>query len=223
MLPSGISLRKTPIRPPESRGGPYPQPSGPLGCSPQAIANHWHNMSTTRQPDQVFEFLTPSVIPSFVALAAVLGSPSTNPADHWAWPVGGARVILEVFEPHSRYGPGHRGIDLAAASGSAIRAMADGTVTFAGMVAGRPVISISHERLGITSSMEPVTALVRAGEPVSRGQIVGRLDTGDHCPASCLHVGMRRGGRYLNPLGVLRGLPTLKPAGTRPSAYSRPL
>ena len=223
MLPSGISLRKTPIRPPESRGGPYPQPSGPLGCSPQAIANHWHNMSTTRQPDQVFKFLTPSVIPSFVALAAVLGSPSTNSPDHWAWPVGGARVILEVFEPHSRYGPGHRGIDLAAASGSAIRAMADGTVTFAGMVAGRPVISISHERLGITSSMEPVTALVRTGEPVSRGQIVGRLDTGDHCPASCLHVGMRRGERYLNPLGMLRGFPTLKPAGTRPSAFSRPL
>jgi murein DD-endopeptidase MepM/ murein hydrolase activator NlpD len=223
MLPSGIPLRKTPVRPPESRGGPYPQPSGPLGCSPQASTNQSQRTSTIRQPDRMFEFLIPSVIPSFAALAAVLGSPSTSPHDHLAWPVGGNRVILQAFEPHSLYGPGHRGIDLAATSGSAIRAMADGTVTFAGMVAGRPVISISHERLGITSSMEPVTALVRAGEPVSRGQIVGQLDIGDHCPTSCLHVGMRRGERYLNPLGLLRGFPTLKPAGTRPSAYSRPL
>jgi len=160
----------------------------------------------------MFEFLAPSVIPSFVALAAVLGGPSAQSSGPWAWPIVGSRVILHTFEPHSAYGPGHRGLDVAASPGGTIRAMADGTVTFAGLVAGRSVISISHERLGITSSMEPVTAVVPVGHRVSRGQVIGLLNEGDHCPVSCLHVGMRRGERYLNPLALLRGFAVLKPA-----------
>ena len=164
----------------------------------------------------MFEFVAPSAVPVLVALAAVMGAPSEGSRGPWAWPIWGTRVILHVFEPHSTYGPGHRGIDLAAASGGAIRAMADGTVTFAGMVAGRPVISISHERLGITSSMEPVAVIVPVGGRVVRGQVIGLLADGDHCTVSCLHVGMRRGERYLNPLALLRGFPTLKAIVAQP-------
>ena len=222
MLPSGMSLGKNPFEPPESRADPCPQPSGPLGNSPQLGAGRSHNVRPFRQPAHMLEFLAPSVVPALVALAAVLGAPSEGSRGPWAWPIGGTRVILQVFEPHSAYGPGHRGIDLAAASGGVIRAMADGTVTFAGMVAGRPVISTFHERLGITSSMEPVTAVVRVGERVIRGQVIGLLVDGVHCPVSCLHVGMRRGERYLNPLALLRGFPTLKRAVARASPHGRP-
>ena len=222
MLLSGMSIGRTPIEPPESRAAQCPQPSGPLGNPPQLNAGNSHHVCPFMQPAHMLEFLAPSGVPAIVALAAVLGAPAEGSRGTWAWPVGGTRVILQVFEPHSTYGPGHRGIDLAAASGGVIRTMADGTVTFAGMVAGRPVISLSHERLGITSSMEPVTAIVRVGERVIRGQAIGLLVDGDHCPVSCLHVGMRQGERYLNPLTLLRGFPTLKPAVAQPSLHRRP-
>jgi murein DD-endopeptidase MepM/ murein hydrolase activator NlpD len=217
---------RTPIKPPESRAGQCPQPSGPMGNSPQQSFSNSHHVRPIGQPARMFEFLAPSAVPVLVSLAAVMGAPSEGSRGPWAWPIGGTRdgtrVILQVFEPHSTYGPGHRGIDLAAASGGAIRAMAEGTVTFAGMVAGRPVISISHERLGITSSMEPVAAIVPVGERVIRGQVIGLLTEGDHCPVSCLHVGMRRGERYLNPLALLRGFPSLKPTVAQHHPHSRP-
>jgi murein DD-endopeptidase MepM/ murein hydrolase activator NlpD len=52
-----------------------------------------------------------------------------------------------------------------------------------------------------------VRSTVSVGERVSRGQILGTVGSGhSHCtPQVCLHLGIRRAGRYLNPLDVLEG------------------
>jgi murein DD-endopeptidase MepM/ murein hydrolase activator NlpD len=78
-------------------------------------------------------------------------------------------------------------------------------VVFAGMVAGRPVISIEHPA-GLRTTYEPVDPSVAAGQPVSRGSPVGTLVAGHAgCPrAACLHWGLRRGETYLDPLALLR-------------------
>lgn len=128
-------------------------------------------------------------------------------------PLDGALVVTRRFEPPATpYGPGHRGVDFADPPGTPVVAAAGGTVTFAGSVAGRGVITVTHGELRTT--YEPVTPTVRIGQVVDAGQELGRLTPGHHgCPASaCLHWGLLRGAVYLDPLSVLRRLaPRLLP------------
>ncbi|MGY1711814.1 murein hydrolase activator EnvC family protein [Geodermatophilus sp. SYSU D00758] len=143
-------------------------------------------------------------------------------AGAWTRPVAGA--VTRPFDdlPHP-YAAGHRGVDLAGSPGEVVRAAGDGTVAFAGMVAGRPVVSVEHAG-GLRTTYEPVTAVVGAGQAVRRGEPLGTLAAGhDGCPAAaCLHWGLRRGETYLDPLALLsrevRLLPLLSaaaPAGPR--------
>ncbi len=119
--------------------------------------------------------------------------------------------ILAGFDPPAqRWLAGHRGVDLGAAVGSSVSAPADGRVAFAGMVAGKGVLSIDHVG-GVRSTYEPVTPLVAAGQQVRRGEVVATVaSTGGHCsPAGCLHWGARRGDTYLNPLGFVGRVPII--------------
>jgi murein DD-endopeptidase MepM/ murein hydrolase activator NlpD len=85
-----------------------------------------------------------------------------------------------------------------------VLASGSGTVVFAGLVAGRPVVSVDH-RGGLRTTYEPVSPSVSAGDLVVRGQLIGTLVPGHAgCPAAaCLHWGARRGMDYLDPLGLL--------------------
>ncbi|WP_425844918.1 murein hydrolase activator EnvC family protein [Agrococcus sp. TSP3-2-1] len=120
----------------------------------------------------------------------------------WAWPVEPATVARAFDMAAGPYGPGHRGIDLEAAPGSAVVAPDDGTVRFAGQVAGRPVVSIEHAG-GLVSSFEPVEPSVARGDVVRRGDRIGTLLAG-HVPGSTrLHLGARLAGQYVDPLPLL--------------------
>mgnify|MGYP002228165365 CR=1 FL=1 len=52
------------------------------------------------------------------------------------------------------WAPGHRGVDLVAEQGTVILSPQAGTVSFAGKVAGKDVVSVRH-RGGVTSTFEP--------------------------------------------------------------------
>lgn len=125
----------------------------------------------------------------------------------WSWPTGApARIGRPFIAPDTRYSAGHRGIDIDAPPGSAVLAVDDGTVHFAGTVVDRPLVSIRHGET-VISSVEPVLPLVAEGEPVARGQPIGTVGTSEHCPGSCVHLGVRVHGEYVSPmlfLGELR-------------------
>ena len=125
------------------------------------------------------------------------------PAALWVRPLDGG-VTRPFDPPPDRYGAGHRGVDLAGAPGSAVLAAGDGVVVFAGVVAGRPVVSVDHAG-GLRTTYEPVDAVVGAGQPVARGTVLGTLAAGHAgCPVeACLHWGLRRGEDYLDPLSLL--------------------
>jgi murein DD-endopeptidase MepM/ murein hydrolase activator NlpD len=143
---------------------------------------------------------------ALLAPAAALAEPSsTEPRAAFGWPLAGPPQVTRVFEPPAGpFGPGHRGVDLAAAPGASVLAAADGVVAFAGMVAGRPVVSIDHAD-GLRTTYEPVDPSVAAGQAVARGSPIGTLLAGHAgCPAAaCLHWGVRRGETYLDPLALL--------------------
>jgi murein DD-endopeptidase MepM/ murein hydrolase activator NlpD len=140
-----------------------------------------------------------------LTLSVLLLLPATQAraaiADTWSWPVASPRQIERPFvTPPTPYGVGHRGIDITATLGTTVTAPADGTVLFAGLVVDRDVISIDHGG-GVTSSFEPVTAVVTAGDNVTEGEIIGYTNAGPHC--QCLHLGARIGDAYVSPLAFL--------------------
>ena len=114
----------------------------------------------------------------FGSPAAPFGSPVVVGAmfsARWVWPSDAPHTVVHPFAPPStRWGSGHRGVDLTAVVAGSIRAPADGQVAFSGMVAGRPVVVIAHPG-GLRSTFEPVSATVSVGALVRQGEVIGLL------------------------------------------------
>jgi murein DD-endopeptidase MepM/ murein hydrolase activator NlpD len=132
-----------------------------------------------------------------------------KPAPRFGWPLPGSPTVVRAFHPPtSQYGPGHRGVDLAAVVGTPVLAAGAGTVVFAGTVAGHGVVSVDHPG-GLRTTYEPVSPTVTTGERVAKGERIGTVAPGDPgCPgAACLHWGVLRdpknGRQYLDPLRLL--------------------
>lgn len=146
----------------------------------------------------------------------------------WSAPLLPVQLARGFAPPGQPWLSGHRGIDLRAPEGSEVRAVDDGVVVWAGELAGTPVVSVQHDG-GLRSTYQPVEASVTVGHVVFAGDVLGRLvGAGSHCaPASCLHLGAKRGQQgYLDP-ALLLGLrgPRLLPylsASTMPSRSAGP-
>ncbi|MEU6430870.1 M23 family metallopeptidase [Microbispora sp. NPDC046973] len=122
--------------------------------------------------------------------------------------------------PPQRWLAGHRGVDLAAGPGEKVMAAGPGIVGLAERVAGRGVVTISHPG-GLRTTYLPVRALVRPGDVVAAGQVIGVVEEEAvaHCAASCLHWGLLRGRLYLDPLLLFgRGQVRLLPRWTAGAA-----
>lgn len=125
---------------------------------------------------------------SLLAIAAVcLSAPVSGP-------------VSQGYAPVGQYA-GHWGIDYAAGEGTAVRAPASGTVTFAGSVAGMRTVTIEpFSRLKVSVSyLSEVT--VTAGTSVSRGAIVGYAGAPHGDPG--VHLSTRVEGRYVDPNELL--------------------
>lgn len=141
------------------------------------------------------------------------------------WPLQPTPAVVEGFRPPvTRYGAGHRGVDLAGRPRQVVRAAAGGRVTYAGSLAGRGVVVVSHGTSRTT--YEPVRATVGVGTVVGAGDPLGRLEVwGSHCaPSACLHWGLLEGETYLDPLtlvgaGPVRLLPLDGLSTGAPSRY----
>lgn len=139
----------------------------------------------------------------------VLGSagPVGGAEPVWVWPVDGARKVVRPFTPPAtRYGPGHRGADVGAPAESVVRAAGAGRVSYAGLLAGRGVVVVVHGSLRTT--YEPVEAVVRVGQQVVAGAVIGKLAAGHAGCSRCLHWGLLRGDTYLDPVQLLRRGPS---------------
>ncbi|MGH3785305.1 MAG: M23 family metallopeptidase [Pseudonocardiaceae bacterium] len=148
-------------------------------------------------------------IPTGLAVRHGSNPVGETPGRQFGWPLAGSPTVVRAFHPPTfRYGPGHRGVDLAAVPEAPVLAAGAGTVVFAGIVASRRVISVDHPG-GLRTTYEPVSPMVTAGDRVIKGQRIGTVAL-DHpgCPVSvCLHWGVLRGpardGDYLDPLRLL--------------------
>ncbi|GIV00183.1 MAG: hypothetical protein KatS3mg014_1798 [Actinomycetota bacterium] len=125
----------------------------------------------------------------------------------WAWPVIGP-VIRDFDPPQDPYGAGHRGVDIAVAIGTPVRAPAAGVVSFAGKVGGELFVTLDHGQ-GLRSTYSWLSAVaVRQGDAVPAGGTIGLSGRG-HAGATIphLHLGVRLDGTYVDPLAYLGPAP----------------
>lgn len=142
---------------------------------------------------------------AWLAAGHLLAAGPATAAAGWRWPLDPPVAVVAPFSaPAGPYAPGHRGVDLAGRVGDPVRTAGAGVVAFAGVVAGRGVVSVDHPG-GLRTSYEPVMATVARGDRVGAGAVLGRLEAvASHCPpAACLHWGLRRGEVYLDPRSLL--------------------
>jgi murein DD-endopeptidase MepM/ murein hydrolase activator NlpD len=115
----------------------------------------------------------------------------------------------------SRYHPvlkewrAHKGVDYAASTGTPIRAVADGTVSFSGRKGGYGnIVILNHQRPYSTAygHMSRFAKGMRSGARVSQGDIIGYVGATGLASGPHLHFEFRVDGIQKNPLAL--NLPT---------------
>jgi murein DD-endopeptidase MepM/ murein hydrolase activator NlpD len=187
--------------------------------SPEPVVRPWRGWA----PFAVALLLTVGAFAPVGAPAAVAERPRPPPTEApdrprvpplWL-PLAGA--VVRGFDARAGlYGPGHRGVDVAASVGEVVRAPAAGKVAFSGQVAGTNWVSV-WVAPGVVASVGPLQGELVAGGWVRRGTPLGRVGPG-HGPgpvggAATLHLSLRVDGEYLDPLAYLvdRPRPRLAP------------
>ncbi|MCC7258713.1 MAG: peptidoglycan DD-metalloendopeptidase family protein [Gammaproteobacteria bacterium] len=99
----------------------------------------------------------------------------------------------------------HTGVDYAAPTGTAVRAPADGRVSFRGRKGGYGNAVILQHAGGITTlygHLSGFTKAARLGHRVSQGEVIGYVGATGLATAPHLHYEYRVNGRHMNPRTV---------------------
>lgn len=109
------------------------------------------------------------------------------------------------YDPFTGRTAMHAGLDLAGATGSPIYATADGVVHRAGWGgAYGNMVDLGHGKGIATRYGHMSRILVRAGDRVKKGEIIGRMGSTGRSTGSHLHYEVRVDGRAVNPTPYLR-------------------
>ena len=155
--------------------------------------------------------------PEGICRGGALPGRGCGPAGRRAWPVAGSEpgrrpLVARGWErPPRPWAAGHRGVDLAVGSGRPVVAAAPGKVVFVGKVTHRGVVSIALHQSGsppLRVTYQSVRPRVRSGAVVRAGETVATTTAAaptprHRCRGGCLHWGLLRGDRYLDPLSLL--------------------
>jgi murein DD-endopeptidase MepM/ murein hydrolase activator NlpD len=116
------------------------------------------------------------------------------------WPVNGP--IVSPFGP--RWGRLHAGVDIAAPTGTPIRAAQSGRVVLMGWTGGYGNYTcVAHGGGLSTCYAHQSRYATSSGASVSRGQVIGYVGCTGHCFGDHLHFETRSGGAPVNPAGYL--------------------
>lgn len=104
----------------------------------------------------------------------------------------------------SRWGRLHAGIDIAAPSGTPIRAADGGTVRYAGWMSGYGNYTcVQHSGSLSTCYAHQSRIGVSVGQSVRQGQVIGAVGNTGHSFGAHLHFEVRVNGAPVNPMGYL--------------------
>lgn len=194
--PRGAGGPATSVRPPGSRsGGSTTTPTQPTttrdsggsgGGSPPTTAP---TSVTSRPRETTTTTATPTTAPA-----------TTIPGLSLIWPVNG--VVTSRFG--WRWGRMHNGIDIAAPTGTPIRASESGEVIFAGWMGGYgQLVVVAHSGGLSTLYAHQSEILVPEGARVSKGEVIGLVGCTGTCTGPHVHFETREWGVAVDPLRYL--------------------
>lgn len=98
----------------------------------------------------------------------------------FAWPIPGYTTITSYFgkriSPTAGASSFHKGLDIGAPEGSILIAATDGNITYTGFLGGGGyTITLSSGNMKITYCHVSPNFLVKVGDSVTRGQIIGQV------------------------------------------------
>jgi len=179
---AAVPLNAPPVAIPAERGGGASAP--PEADLPDYAlrASSWSRRSATREGGKVR--------PNYEATAVPL-------------PVG--QTVTSAFgwraDPLTGEGRFHKGVDVRAAYGQQIPAVANGTVVSAGPAGGYGLSVVIEHGSGIRTRYAHLSEVkVKAGEAVSRGQDIGRVGNSGRSTGPHLHFEVLAGGRPVDPV-----------------------
>jgi murein DD-endopeptidase MepM/ murein hydrolase activator NlpD len=110
------------------------------------------------------------------------------------------------------YARAHNGVDYYAPAGAPIGSVAPGVVTFAGWTSGGGrTVKVRHSNGYETEYLHMSSIAVRAGARIGQGELVGRVGKTGLATGVHLHYGMKKNGRYVNPVIEHRNMPPGEP------------
>jgi septal ring factor EnvC (AmiA/AmiB activator) len=141
------------------------------------------------------------------AAAAGIGTGLDHLRGQLPWPVRGRIVTRFGTQIHPKYGTRIRqkGIEIAAAEGTPIHAVAPGRVVYADWLEGygRTVI-LDHGQDRFTLYAHASETLVGRGAAVHAGQEIARVGSTDSLKGATLHFEIRKGSQALDPAAWLK-------------------
>lgn len=123
------------------------------------------------------------------------------PPHSFSWPIAGG-VVSSGFG--IRHGVMHDGVDIAAPVGTPVHAADAGVVVYAGRLRGYGnVVIIEHSDRFVTVYGHDAANLVRAGDRVACGQVIGEVGSSGRTTGPNLHFEVRHDNLAYNPLEFL--------------------
>ncbi|MGB0695942.1 MAG: peptidoglycan DD-metalloendopeptidase family protein [Rhodospirillaceae bacterium] len=127
----------------------------------------------------------------------------------FSWPVGGGQVIARFGET----GEGRRndGINIAAGAGDPVYASESGVIAYSsnGIRGFGNLILIQHADDYITAYAHNQDLLVKRGDRVNRGDVIGRVGQTGSVARPQLHFEIRKGGKPQDPMRYLGSGPVV--------------
>ncbi len=193
------------------------------GRSRRALAERLVGVMATGRRPRRLAWLAAGLLAMLAALPATPSSPGGAPHEapaqlratslHWVAPVVGARVTSPFGarrDPFTGRPAHHDGVDLGAAVGSPVRAVADGVVRVASRVdpeaPERGTVVVIEHAAGYSSLYAHLGDLVvKPGERVEAGQVIGHLGGTGAVTGPHVHLEIRRRGDPVDPMPLLGG------------------
>jgi murein DD-endopeptidase MepM/ murein hydrolase activator NlpD len=125
-----------------------------------------------------------------------------------------SRFSRSRLHPVLKYARAHNGVDYGAPTGAPVISVSAGVVSFAGWTGGGGrTVRIKHTS-GYESEylhLSAIAAGIRPGTRVGQGELVGNVGSSGLATGPHLHYGLRRDGRYVNPITEHQNLPPGEP------------
>lgn len=142
--------------------------------------------------------------PAKARRSARKAEPIGRPGGVLDWPLRG--VLYAKFG--TKGGDPHEGIDLAAPTGTPVKAAAAGTVIYAGEQEGYGLIAIvQHDDGLITLYAHNRDLRVKSGQKVRDGQVLATVGESGRTSGPHLHFEVRKAGKPVDPLQYLKPPP----------------